>query len=230
MTFGAKKCIISGVMVTLIFLRHGLSVTNNKGRFTGQIDAPLHERGEKQAQEVAKYFKSGAISVDRIYSSPSSRAYHTVLPTAAALNLPVECVDELKEINVGNWSGRTFEEIEKSEPEKFRLFRENVGLARYGDGESTGEAGERMVKAVKKIAEENEGKTVLISTHGGVLRALYCAWNGIPLDKLKEVKIVPNASISVARFENGKGQFTLLGFDEDLSEKTPYIPISKDMA
>ena len=214
-------------MVTLIFLRHGLSTTNNKGHFTGQIDAPLHERGEKQAQDVARYFLSGAYAVDKIYSSSSSRAYSTVLPTAEALGLPVERMDELKEVDVGNWGGRSFEEIEKTEPTAFRLFRENVGLARYGDGESTAEAQSRMLKTVQKLAEENEGKTLLIATHGTVLRALYCEWSGIPLAELKGVTIAPNASLSVARYEDGKGEFLSYGYDEYLSEKTPYVPFNK---
>ena len=218
-------------MTTLIFLRHGLSATNNTGTFTGRMDAPLHERGLVQAQDTAKYFSTQTnYAIDKIYSSPSSRAYHTVLPTAQVLGLEIEKSDLLQEINVGNWSGHTLVEIQEKYPEAFRLFRENVGLARYGDGESTAEAQARMVKIVEEIAKENENKTVIIATHGGVLRAMYCAWQNIPLEDLKNVEIVPNASISVAKFENGKGRFESYGMDDYLSDKTPHAPVPKQLS
>lgn len=212
-------------MTTLIFLRHGLSVTNNSGSFTGQFDAPLHERGFTQAQDVTAYFTTQtSYTIDKIYSSSSARAYSTVLPTANALSLPIEKCNDLQEINVGNWSGLSFEEVQSRYPAAFQLFRDNVGLARYGDGESTAEAQIRMVKTVEKIARDNENKTVLIATHGGVLRALYCAWHNVSLQELKNVEIVPNASLSVAQFENGKGTFEIYGFDEYLTDKTPHVP------
>lgn len=218
-------------MVTLIFLRHGLSKTNNSGKFTGRLDAPLHDLGLTQAQDVATFFKNTtAYAIDKIYSSPSSRAYHTVLPTANALHLPVEKLDNLQEINVGNWSGLTFAQVKEIAPEAFELFLNNVGLARYGDGESTAEAQARFLETVDKIAQDNENKTVLIATHGGVLRTLYCAWHDIPLDKLKYEKIVPNASISVATYENGTGKFLSLGDDSYLSVKTPHVLVKKQLS
>ena len=210
-------------MVTFLFIRHGLSSNNYSGRFTGQIDTPLHEIGNIQAQDVMRYLVNSNYNIDAVYSSSSSRAYNTVLPTATALSLPIKTMDELMEIDVGNWGGRTFEELSKAYPEAYRLFRENVGLARYGDGESTEEAQARIIRAVEKIASENDGKTVLIATHGGVLRALYCAWSDIPLSELKDVKIVPNASLSVANYENKKAKFLLLGNNEYLTIKTPLI-------
>ena len=210
-------------MVTFLFIRHGLSLNNNSGRFTGQIDAPLHENGKIQAQELMRYLVNSKYKIDAVYSSSSSRAYDTVSPTATALSLPIKTMDELMEIDVGNWGGRTFEELSNAYPEAYKLFRENIGLARYGDGESTAEAQARMVRAVEKIALENDGKPVRVATHGGVLRALYCAWSGIPLSELKEVKIVPNASLSVANYENKKANFLLLGKDDYLTTKTQLV-------
>ena len=222
--FPFGSCYNDCIMTNLLFIRHGLSVTNNSGTFTGHLDAPLHERGHAQAQDLMRYLTTQTqFKIDKIYSSPSSRAYHTVLPTANALGLEITTSDLLKEINVGCWSGRTLNEIQKEYPEAFRLFRENVGLARYGDGESTAEAQARILKTAEQIAKENDGKTVLIATHGGVLRALYCAWNAIPLMQLKKVEIVANASLSIAKFEKGKGSFESYGFDDYLSDKTPHL-------
>ena len=217
-------------MVTFLFLRHGLSVTNNSGSFTGSLDVSLHERGFTQANDVAKYLTSQKeYKIDKIYSSTSARACQTVSPTATALGLEIEKSKLLQEIYLGNWEGMTFVQVEKQFPEAFQIFRDNVGLARYGDGENTAEAQARFVKAVEDIAKTNENKTVLIATHGAVLRALYCKWSGISLEELKNVPIVPNASISVAKFENGKGTFEIYGFDDYLSDKTPHNPNYKNL-
>lgn len=210
-------------MVKFIFVRHGLSTTNNTGRFTGHLDAPLHERGLKQAEQVASYVAAN-FAVDTIYSSTSSRAYHTALPTAKALGLPIIKSERLCEVSVGCWGGRTFEEIKREYPTQYALWKENIGLARYGDGETTAEAQARMISEVNRIAAENDNKTVFIATHGAVLRALYCSWHGIPLEQLKDVPIVSNASISIATYEKGKGTFSLVGYDEHLLDKTPHIP------
>jgi broad specificity phosphatase PhoE len=208
-------------MTTLLLIRHGLSVTNNSGSFTGHLDAPLHERGHAQAQDLMRYLTTQTqFKIDKIYSSSSSRAYHTVLPTANALGLQVITSDLLKEINVGYWGGMTFEEIEKQYPNDWKLYREHLELSRYGNGETALESQARFVSAVEQIAKENDGKTVIITAHGGVLRLLYCAWKNIPLSQLRSVEIAANAALSIATFENGKGAFQETNLHHYLSDVT----------
>ena len=209
-------------MTTFIFLRHGLSVTNNTRRFTGQADAPLHERGFRQAEDVKTYFIQHH-SIDAVYSSDLSRTMDTVRPTAQALGLPIHTDTLLRELDVGVWANLSFAEVEQLYPKEFRYRLEHPEFARYGFGETYSDLTVRALQAIEKIANEHEGQTVLVCTHGGIIRTLSCAFAGLPIDKLFTFPMVSNASISIAEYENGKGSFSLIGYDDYLTDKTPYL-------
>ncbi len=198
-------------MVKFVIVRHGYSEFNKQGRFSGQADIALDEIGKEQAYSIAKYAAKN-FKIDSIYSSDLCRAYETARPTAEMLGLPIVKEKELRELHVGEWQGMLVKEIEKEYPEEFALFKNNVGLARPVGGESYPELMVRAAKIFDKIAKENEGKTVFVATHGGIVRALRCAWAGITPEGIQEVAHVKNASISVAEYSDGKGVFTEIGY------------------
>ena len=76
---------------------------------------------------------------------------------------------------------------------------------------------------MEKIAAENEGKTVIVGTHGGIVRALRVAWMGLPLSKMQEVPHVPNSSVTVVDYENGRAEFSLVGYNDHLTEKASEV-------
>lgn len=190
-------------MTKLIIVRHGQSMANLNGTFAGQIDVPLSPLGHRQAEELKEYLIS-RYKIDVIYSSTLSRACDTVAPTAAALGLPVIKDAGLKEIDGGKWEGLTNVEVAQKFPADFALWRDNIGLSRCTGGESIRELQERSIAAINRIAEENDGRTVLIGTHAGFLRAMICYWRGIPLEEMKNTAWVPNASVTEAEYADGK--------------------------
>ncbi len=195
----------------LILVRHGESKSNEDNRFTGQRDIPLSALGERQAENLKGYILKN-YQIDRIYSSSLIRAYNTIKPIAEVLNLPITKVPELKEIDGGKWEEKTMEDIEGAYPADYALWKENVGLARCTGGESMTDVKNRAVAALKKIAEENEGKIVLIGTHAGVLRALECYFKGISFEEMKNVPWQANTAVSVLEYANG--QFTIIKMGE----------------
>ena len=193
-------------MTTLIIIRHGYSMGNKEKKFTGQNDVPLDEIGFQQAESTAKYIIDN-FKVDAIYSSDLSRAYETVKPISNAIGLPITTLTALREVNVGSWQGKLISEIEKEFPENLKLYKKSPGLIHFDNGESYKELIIRVQKAMEQIAEDNDRKTVVIGTHGGVIRALRAAWNKIPLDKLGSVLHVPNGSVTIVEYENKKTKF-----------------------
>ncbi len=190
-------------MTKLIIVRHGQSMANLNGTFAGQVDVPLSPLGHRQAEELKEYL-TRRFKIDVIYSSALSRACDTVAPTAAALGLPVIRDAGLKEIDGGKWEGLTNVEIAQKFPADFALWRDNIGLSRCTGGESIRELQQRSIATTKRIAEENDGRTVLIGTHAGFLRAMICYWRGIPLEEMKSTTWVPNASVTEVDYEDGK--------------------------
>jgi probable phosphoglycerate mutase len=148
----------SGV-TTILLARHGETDWNRDGRWQGWADPPLNETGREQARALAEQL--GSVPFDAVYSSDLGRAFETALIVAAPHGVDVTVDPGLREIDVGSWSGLTRAEIE-----------ERFGLDRP-DGETREQHGRRVLAAVERIARANEGRRVLVVTHGGTMRALH---------------------------------------------------------
>ncbi len=205
-------------MTELIFVRHGFSEGNQSHRFSGQRDFPLTAAGHRQAQELAKYLLS-AFTVNTICASDLCRATDTVRPLAEALSLPVQPMKELREVDVGLWEGVLRDEVGRRYPENYATYLTTPGLARFDGGESFAELRERALAAVERIVAQNEGKTVVIATHGGLIRALRTLWEDIPLEQMQRIPQVANASITVVRYEGGRASLQVAGFCDYLTER-----------
>ena len=206
-------------MTRLIIVRPGYSEGNKEKRFSGQMDTPLNEVGFAQAASTAKYILQN-YAVDAVYASDLCRALDTVKPIAEILKIPLKARKDLREVDVGLWQGMLIEDVRKQFPESFDLYRRKPGLATFDGGESYALALERAERAIREIAEENEEKTVVIGTHGGVIRVLRAAWTGVTLENIESISHVPNASVTVAEYESGAVSLSLIGYCEHLTERT----------
>ena len=148
---------------TLLLVRHGQSTWNAEGRWQGQADPPLSDRGRWQAAEASA--KLG--QVDAVVSSPQRRALETAAILAGALGVgPVQLVDDLRERSAGPWSGLTRPEIEAEWPGW-------VADGRRPDGYEPDEPlVARALAALTEVAAAFAGGTVLVVCHGGVIRAV----------------------------------------------------------
>ena len=205
-------------MTELLFIRHGYSEGNKSRRFSGQRDFPLDEAGRRQAAELAAYLRA-AFRIDAIYASDLCRAVETVAPLADALSLPVHTMKELREVDVGLWEGVLRDDVERLYPESYALYLRTPGLLRFDGGESFAEMRARALSAVGRILAEHEGETVAIATHGGVIRALRTLWEDIPLARMSEIPQVPNASVTVVRYEGKNASLLVAGAADHLTEK-----------
>lgn len=194
-------------MTKFIVVRHGNSVSNIDKTFTGHIDAPLSEVGLEQAARVSKYIFEN-YQIDKIYSSDLSRAVNTVKPFAEKVDIEIIKEKDLREIYGGKWEGVKFASLPELFAEDFKVWQESPGLARPTGGESYREAQERVVQVFNRIAEGNPNKTVVVATHGGLIRALECYALSVPLEEMSKVPFVVNASVS--EYEINNGQFRLL--------------------
>ena len=206
-------------MTRFIILRHGLSEYNQARRFQGHLDIPLHAIGLEQADATAKYVLAH-YKVDRVYSSDLCRAARTAQPIADALGLPLELDARLREIDMGLWQGLGFEEAIARFPETERIRKECLGKLRYDGGESYGDVMARARACADEIAAQNDGKTVVLASHGGTIRALFSSWLGYGPMEMNRVPIVPNASVSVACVDGGRVTFELRDYVDHLAHVT----------
>ena len=206
-------------MVRFIIVRHGLSKANKEQRFSGQYDFPLEEMGVRQADAVSKYIYEN-FKVDRIYSSDLSRAYNTVKPLSELLEMDITMRSDLREIDVGVWQNVLFEEVQEKFPEDFKKYLSNPGLWKFEGGECYSDVQRRALLAIEEIASENEGKNVVIGTHGGFIRALRAAWEGIPIENIGSIPSFANASVTVVEYSNGSVKWIRVGETVPLSAQS----------
>jgi uncharacterized phosphatase len=147
------------VVTTLLLARHGETEWNRVGRWQGWADPPLNDNGRAQAHELAAQLR--ATPFDAVYSSDLRRAHETALVLAAPHGLDVVTDPDLREIDVGPWSGLTRAEIAERFPDGDRP-----------GGETREQHSVRVLAGVERIARAHPGERVLIVAHGGCVRAL----------------------------------------------------------
>lgn len=188
-------------MTTVYLARHGESDWNAEARWQGHADRPLTALGRRQAAELAE--RLAGVPITAVYSSDLRRARDTADAVAAARGLPVRTMPELREIDVGSWSGLTRAEAEERFPDAYRRWVD--GGHGWDDGETYEGMTRRVLTAVLGIATGHPGDTVLVVAHGGPIRALHAVALDMDVAAHRRVRPVePNARLSRVTVENGR--------------------------
>ncbi len=203
-------------MTRMIFVRHGQSEANVVPAFAGWTDAPLTEKGHKQAEAAAEYLLK--YKIDVAYASDLQRAFCTARHIADKQNVTVIPEPAFREIFAGEWENRPYAELVEAYPVAYTTWLQDIGHAQPTGGETVAELQARVAAAVARILEKHKGETVLIGTHATPVRVMECIWRGLPLSCAKDVKWVPNASATVVEYDDaGHATPVLLGCADYLS-------------
>lgn len=168
-------------MTTLLLVRHGETDWNAEGRLQGHTDRPLSDYGRRQARRLAEELEGEGL--EAIYSSDLARAHETAEIVGERLGLPISLEPALREKDWGSWEG--LDAVE----------RDRVEFV----GESTEAHQERMLRALRRIAELHPGNgRVLVVTHGGSMRRVQTAAMGMALP------VVENCGRWLCACENGE--------------------------
>jgi broad specificity phosphatase PhoE len=189
--------------VTTVYLaRHGESDWNAAARFQGHTDRPLTELGRRQAMELADALEARAALI-AIYTSPLQRAIETASIVGARLGLEPAAVADLREVDVGAWSGLSRAEVEERFPEGFGRWLD--GGEGWDDGETYADMAERVLRALRQIANSHPGDEVLVVSHGGPIRAIHAAAAGMDVHAYRRLnRVEGNAGVSCVAVEEGR--------------------------
>lgn len=179
-------------MTTTVFLvRHAAHDRVDRilcGRMPG---VSLSQAGRKQAARLADRLAREPIAT--IHTSPLDRARETAAPLAVRLGLPAEVVEDLLEIDLGAWSGRSFDELE-TDP-LWAAWNKARAMTRAPGGETMLEAQWRVVRHIERLRARYPERGVVLVSHGDVIKAALAYHLGLPLDAYGRFEISP-ASIS----------------------------------
>jgi probable phosphoglycerate mutase len=172
----------------LLLIRHGLpeKVVTTDG---SPADPPLSAIGLKQAELVAEYLKD--VRLDRLYSSPMRRAQQTAIPLAREQSLDIETEEGVAEYDRDAGSYIPVEQLKEENYEQWQnLMKGEMGNVDFRVFYDT------AVSSLARIADDNRGKTIAVTCHGGVVNA----WTANVLGLRPMMFFNPNYT-SVSRFK-----------------------------
>lgn len=192
----------------LFLMRHGETDWNRQHLLQGNQDIPLNEAGIRLAVQTAEGMHRAGLTFDCIYSSPLQRARHTAQLLCPGQPLILD--DRLRELSFGAYEGTICPALA------------DLPLAAPG-GESVADLQARAMAFLREVAADpaNQGKRILISTHGALIRSVRMALKGLPLAGFWTGGVSPNCSVTILRAEGPHlilEQENLLYADADASE------------
>ena len=184
-------------MTRWYLVRHGVTEWNSGGRLQGHTDIPLSESGREEGRLTAK--RLARVQLVAAYASDLVRAQETADLVLEGQDVPLSLTSGLRELNYGEWEGRTFQWIEEGNPSgPIQNIAKDPDFAPPG-GESTTELCERVMEVAKRLMEAHGGDdSVLVVGHGGSLRALAVGMLGLPAVSLWRMG-TSTASVSILR-------------------------------
>ena len=210
------------MVTTLYIVRHCQSAGNLSGRFQGRVDAPVSEVGEKQFELLSLRFRNEPL--DAVYSSPLIRAYQTAEAIDRFHNLPIQTMDGLLEIDVGEIENKLLTDIGQEYPELAHNWDHAPDLCEFPGGETMAQVYQRINQAIDEIVAENPGKRVAVSTHGGVIRNLYARVEYGSIEGLRKSAVFGNTSVSVLEIEDGNWSWKYVNDLTHLPEELQHAP------
>ncbi len=158
-------------MATLYLIRHGEPEIT--GIMLGQMDPPLSQRGRAEVAE-----RLAGLQVATVWTSPLRRAHQTAQFIAARdlVELP-----ELREIDHGEWTGKTWAEIEAAWPEPAaRKASDWLGVTAPG-----GESWERFLERIQgawRVIRAGKNPVAVVGHQGVNAALLFLVKGGNPLE------------------------------------------------
>lgn len=187
-------------MTKVLLVRHAAHDWLSRGIPGRMAGVGLNALGRSQAQELAH--RLAGVRIDAIYSSPQQRARETVAPLASLRAMPVESAPEFDEIDFGDWTGRAFSDLESGDCERWRRWVERRSAAQPPAGEAFAQVAQRAMAGLQRLRRQHEDQTVLVLSHGDVIKAALASCLGLSLDNLERFDVEP-ASVSVVAAAGG---------------------------
>ena len=166
----------------LYLVRHGQVVPEGQGRFLGFIDLDLSPQGREQVSVLAEYLKT--ITLDGAYASDLRRAMDTARAICAGRGIkPVSC-QAFREMDMGEWDGKSWEEIQRDNPQTNPRMFTDLKTFHFPGGEAWPQFRDRVLKELKTLVHENQGRNILLAAHAGVNRVILAQALGLPFKNM----------------------------------------------
>ncbi len=199
-------------MTTKIFLVRHAEAEGNLFRVAhGQYDSNITPQGYRQLAYLRRRFQGERL--DAVYGSDLTRTHTTASALYVPRNLPFRPLPLLREIRLGQWEQMSWGEIQRMDRQMYVDFNKRPDLWQVQGAETFAQLRDRMLTAVRRIAE-NPGGTVAAASHGAALRTLLGTLQGMSLEEIGRTGHGDNTAVSLLEAE---GEEIRVVFRDDAS-------------
>lgn len=189
----------------LHLIRHGETDWNAIRRIQGQSESTLSDNGKQQAEKLAGLLND--IAIARVFCSSSVRTRETAAILFQQSSPEFQFLDELREIHLGPWEGRLYDDIEMETPVDFGHFWHQPHLFNVKGAETFAQLQNRAIKTVTSICREFTEEDIAIVSHGALIKTILCHYEEKPLSKLWDPPHMHNCAHSILELDcEAKGE------------------------
>lgn len=189
------------LMTTIYLIRHAEADGNLYRRAHGWYDSVITDRGYRQIAALSKRFAS--THFDAVYSSDRRRTMTTALSVYKTHGLPLVTTPRVREIGIGVWEDHPWAELERTDGEQLERFNTDAAHWHVAGGEYLPDVRERMIGALREIAEAHPNGTAAVFSHGMAIRLTVGTLQGLSLHEIDGTGHAENTAVSRLEYENG---------------------------
>ena len=199
-------------MTKIYLVRHAEAEGNAYRRIHGQYDSRITPNGLRQVEALRT--RCPGIPIDACYTSDLNRTCVTARSVYLPKGLELRRDRRFREVDLGRWEDIPFGWLERFEPERMTQFNKEPQLWSVKNSETFPEYTQRFLTALREAAEENDGKTIAVFTHGCVLRGVQYLLGGNEWPPYCD-----NTAVSLLGYENGAFRIEYLNDSSHLSDE-----------
>jgi broad specificity phosphatase PhoE len=195
---------------TVFLVRHAVHDRVDRVLCGRMPQVRLGAEGRAQAARLTQRLAGERVAA--LYSSPLERARETAEPIATALALSVQLAAGLTEIDVGEWTGRNFDELHADD--RWHVWNREREAGCPPGGEPMRDVQGRALQQIEDWRAAHPDRTVIAVSHSDVIKTVVCGVLGLSLDRYHAFEIAP---ASVTRLVVWPGGGKILAMNETVA-------------
>ncbi len=186
----------------LHLIRHGQTNWNEERRAQGQSESVLTDLGMQQAKELGTRLRH--VPFDALFCSSSLRTRQTAAYAFPSWKKPITFLDSLREIRMGDWEGKLYDELKSEFPESYQHFWHEPQKFNVLGGETFFQLQNRALEAIRDMYRHHAGQLVALISHGALIKTVLAHIEGQHMAKLWDPPMMLNCAHSIicVRAEN----------------------------
>lgn len=207
------------VTTRLLLVACAETTSDEEGIFLGRADHALSAKGRRHARLLNEHLKGERI--DSFYSSPYDGAFATASTLAAGHRRGVIRIRDLQEMDFGEWTGKTAQEVKASDPEQLIAWQFKPHQHRMPGGENLEEVQARTVGALEHIISVEQGNSVCVVTHAIPVKTAMCHFMNEDLSIIWLAPPQESTALNVTAIADDEVKVVLVGSLDHLGQESP---------